>query len=433
MLCIHFYRYGQFFGGDSYVLLYTYLKNRVEEQIIYFWQGNESSADEKGASALLAKELDDSLGGRPVQVRVVQGKEPSHFRQLFKGSMIVHKGGKASGFKNRNDTDSIDTDGVALFHVRGTNALNTVAIQVEERAERLNSGDCFVLVTPSHVYVWQGRGATAEEQTVATNAATILAGSYLGVGGREVAAVAEGSEPGEFWAALGGQAEYPAMREGEPQPKDPRLFHCSNATGHFRIEEIVDFDQSDLIDDDVMILDCYTSVFVWVGSQSNDAEKSKAVEFAQKYVAEANDGRDEDIPIVRVPAGAEPVMFTSHFVGWDASLAEKNKFVDPYQAKLDQLAKEKAEKQAKEAAAAPPAPAPEPAPMVATSDAKPAAGGYFSYEDLKNGIPAGVDPTRKEDYLEDSVFTSVFGCSREEFSKLPKWKQAARKKETGLF
>ncbi len=31
--------YGQFFGGDSYVIMYTYLANNKEEYIIYFWQG----------------------------------------------------------------------------------------------------------------------------------------------------------------------------------------------------------------------------------------------------------------------------------------------------------------------------------------------------------------------------------------------------------
>lgn len=56
-----------------------------------------TTARQIGASALLAKELDDSMGGAPVQVRVVQGKEPAHFRQLFKGTMIIHAGGKASG------------------------------------------------------------------------------------------------------------------------------------------------------------------------------------------------------------------------------------------------------------------------------------------------------------------------------------------------
>lgn len=31
--------YGQFFGGDSYVVFYTYLVNGKENYIIYFWQG----------------------------------------------------------------------------------------------------------------------------------------------------------------------------------------------------------------------------------------------------------------------------------------------------------------------------------------------------------------------------------------------------------
>jgi hypothetical protein len=37
------------------------------------------------------------------QVRVVQGKEPAHFRALFKGKLVVHQGGIASGFKNRDE------------------------------------------------------------------------------------------------------------------------------------------------------------------------------------------------------------------------------------------------------------------------------------------------------------------------------------------
>ena len=30
--------YGQFFGGDSYVILYTYKVRGREQYIIYFWQ-----------------------------------------------------------------------------------------------------------------------------------------------------------------------------------------------------------------------------------------------------------------------------------------------------------------------------------------------------------------------------------------------------------
>ncbi len=31
--------YGQFFGGDSYVILYTYRVGNKDAWIIYFWQG----------------------------------------------------------------------------------------------------------------------------------------------------------------------------------------------------------------------------------------------------------------------------------------------------------------------------------------------------------------------------------------------------------
>jgi len=112
---------GNFFSGDSYIVLYTYTPNGKsrEEYIIYFWQGKKSTPDEKGASALLATKMDDDMGGRPVQVRVVQGKEPSHFCALFKGKLVTHDGGKASGFSTSKQKDEADDDGISLFHIRG--------------------------------------------------------------------------------------------------------------------------------------------------------------------------------------------------------------------------------------------------------------------------------------------------------------------------
>ena len=95
---------------------------------------------------------------------MTMGKEPSHLVRLFKGKMVVHSGGKASGFKNKQDADSYDDDGVSLYHVRGTDELNTRAVQVEEVAGSLNSGDCFVLLTPQVMYAWHGTGANEAER-----------------------------------------------------------------------------------------------------------------------------------------------------------------------------------------------------------------------------------------------------------------------------
>lgn len=40
----------------------------------------------------------------------------------------------------------------------------------------------------------------------------------------------------------------------------PRLFECSNQTGQFRMTEVDDFDQSDLDEEDVMLLDTWEEV-----------------------------------------------------------------------------------------------------------------------------------------------------------------------------
>eukprot|EP00733_Pompholyxophrys_punicea_P002028 Pompholyxophrys_punicea_v1_NODE_1312_length_797_cov_15.516173.p1 type:complete len:124 gc:universal NODE_1312_length_797_cov_15.516173:196-567(+) len=101
-------------------------------------------------------QLDDAMGGAPVQVRVVQNKEPDHFLCLFKGKFIIHRGGKASGFKNLNAKDEFDTSGTRLFHVKGTTELNTKATQVPLKAASLNSNDCFVLESPKTTWVWYG-------------------------------------------------------------------------------------------------------------------------------------------------------------------------------------------------------------------------------------------------------------------------------------
>ena len=130
--------HGQFFAGDSYIVQYEYEdENKKKMWILYFWLGAQSSQDEKGAAALHTTKMDDMLGGAATQVRVVMGKEPTHFIRLFKGKMVIHSGGKASGFKNKKDADSYDTDGVSLYHVRGFDADDTRAVQVAEAASSL--------------------------------------------------------------------------------------------------------------------------------------------------------------------------------------------------------------------------------------------------------------------------------------------------------
>eukprot|EP00798_Chlamydomonas_sp_ICE-L_P031834 gene31834-7040_t len=59
---------------------------------------------------------------------------------------------------------------------------------------------------------------------------------------------------------------------------------------------------------------------------------------------------------------------------------------------------------------------------------------FVPYDELvKLRLEDGIDPTRKEDYLEDSDFETVFGCSRSEFVKMAAWKRTQKKKQHKLF
>ena len=119
--------------------------------MIYFWQGRDSTAYEKGASALLATALSDSLGGQVPIIRTPMGKEPDHFYSLFKGRMVVRSGGVAGGFRNTDEKDTSaesDSAGVALFHVRGTDDVNTRAVQ----------GEFLFTFTFTHLYLYLRTG-----------------------------------------------------------------------------------------------------------------------------------------------------------------------------------------------------------------------------------------------------------------------------------
>jgi len=220
------------------------------------------------------------------------------------------------------------------------------------------------------------------------------------------------------------------------------------------VEEVDRFEQEDLSDEDVYLLDTFTQIFVWVGSQSTAAEQTKAIEAAESFIAVAHDGRDAEIPIIRVAAGNEPDMFSTNFLIWDPEYLKKQIYVDRYQAKLEKMKAEKAAASggggggAKPALKSTPAPASagdgggkvaSAAPVAQVSVAPAAAvaaavssSTKFSLEELKR-TPAGIDPTCKEAYLDDVTFNTVFGMTSAAFGALPKWKRDAKKKEVGLF
>ncbi|XP_078406100.1 gelsolin-like isoform X1 [Cetorhinus maximus] len=326
--------HGQFYGGDCYIIQYTYNFSGRQGNIIYYWLGGDSSQDEMGHAAILTAQLDEELGGGPVQgavgsriinqVRVVQGKEPAHLMSMFGGKpMVIYKGGTS-----REGGESAPADN-RLFQVRASSSGSTRAVEVEAVASNLNSNDVFVLKTPGSSFVWVGQGASDAEKQGGPQLLDIL-----GVSASEIA---EGGEPDEFWDILGGKADYrtsPRLKS-KMDVHPPRLFACSNKTGRFIIEEVPGEQvQDDLATDDVMILDTWDQVFVWIGNEAQEEEKAEAPKSAKEYIESDPSNRDKRTPIAIVKQGFEPPSFTGWFLGWDYDYWS----VDPFQRAMDELA-----------------------------------------------------------------------------------------------
>jgi villin 1/advillin len=86
------------------------------------------------------------------------------------------------------------------------------------------------------------------------------------------------------------------------------------------VDEIFRFSQRDLNEQDIMILDAVYEIFVWEGAHASVAEKDRAMQVAQDYLAVATDGRPSDVPITVIQSKQEPLTFKCHFHGWSNKL-----------------------------------------------------------------------------------------------------------------
>lgn len=312
---------GKFYGGDCYIVLYTYNSgDRKEEYFLTCWIGKESILDEQMMADRLANTMWTSMKGRPVQGRIFQGKEPPQFTALFQ-PMVVLKGGLSTGYKksiaekNMND-ETYASDNIALIRVSGTSVHNNKAVQVDAVAASLNSYDCFLLQSGNSLFIWQGNSSTFEQHQWATKI-----GEFLKPG-VALKHAKEGTESSAFWFALGGKQSFTSKRVTSDIVRDPHLYDFSFNQEKIEVTEVFNFSQDDLLTEDMLILDTHAEVFVWIGQSVESKEKQKAFDIGQKYIelAVCLEGLASDVPLYKVTEGNEPCFFTAYF-SWDCTKA----------------------------------------------------------------------------------------------------------------
>ncbi|XP_036287697.1 villin-like protein [Pipistrellus kuhlii] len=461
--------HGQFCAGSCYLVLYTYQRMGHIQYILYLWQSPQATTQEVAALKSNAEELDLMYHGALVQAHVTMGHEPPHFYAIFQGQMVIFQDSSRPSVKGR------PAPATRLFHVQGTDNYNTRTTEVPPRASALNSSDIFLLDTASICYVWFGKGCSGDQRAMAQKAVTVLSENDEG---RET--VLEGQESPHFWEALGGRAPYPSNKSlpEEVSGLQPRLFECSSQHDHLVLMEVVFFGQEDLDKYDVMLLDAWHEVFLWLG-EAVGRQKEEAVAWGLEYLKTHPAGRSQASPIVLVKQGHEPPTFTGWFLTWDpykwtesennqshrelveGSLeiesviaeitAEVNNFRLsrwPTNSRPSSLApqalkgpQDRTEKELEPGPKAGGSSTSSSSSSTSTnsyqSSSKPMVNGCLSSKQLMHqsakDLPEGVDPAQKEFYLSDSEFKDVFGKSKEEFYSMAKWKQQQEKKQLGFF
>jgi len=308
-------QYGKFFSGDAYIILNTY---RVPDKNtflfnLHFWLGTTCSQDEYGTAAFKTVELDDFLGGTPVQYREVQGYESSELMGLFP-AFIIMEGGIDGAFNKVKPTEYRAR--LMQFCSPDGKAKNVRVTEVKMERASLNQGDVFLLDNGLELIQWNGPDANPVERRKAMETINHIKDDR---NGRPKSRVLDGAQEDEvFWDLLGGIG--PIKKAGTvavPEAVSPKIYRISDASGSLQTDLIAEgqseMKKSLLDNDDCFIVDQGNTVFVWVGSGATKAEKSASMQNAVNFVQSS--GRPNHTPISRVLSGAESTAFNAVFGG----------------------------------------------------------------------------------------------------------------------
>ncbi|XP_065098406.1 supervillin a isoform X20 [Paramisgurnus dabryanus] len=180
-----------------------------------------------------------------------------------------------------------------LIQVKGRRHVQTRL--VEPRSSSLNSGDCFLLITPHHCFIWIGEFANVIEKAKASELATFIQTKHdLGCRASYVQTIEEGANTHtpaakEFWKILGGQASYQSAGTPEEDEFYENAVVETNCIYRLLEDKLVPDDDywgrvprcSMLNSKEVLVFDFGSEVYVWHGKEVMLTQRKVAFQLAK--------------------------------------------------------------------------------------------------------------------------------------------------------
>ncbi|XP_067434411.1 supervillin a isoform X4 [Thunnus thynnus] len=180
-----------------------------------------------------------------------------------------------------------------LLQIKGRRHVQTRL--VEPRASSLNSGDCFLLITPHFCFIWTGEFANVIEKNKASELANFIQSKRdLGCRSNYVQIIEEGNNTHnhtakEFWKILGGQTSY----QSAGTPDEDELYEGAivetNCIYRLMDDKLVPDDDfwakmprcSLLNPKEVLVFDFGSEMYIWHGKEVTLAQRKVAFQLAK--------------------------------------------------------------------------------------------------------------------------------------------------------
>ncbi|XP_044032515.1 supervillin a isoform X16 [Siniperca chuatsi] len=180
-----------------------------------------------------------------------------------------------------------------LLQVKGRRHVQTRL--VEPRASSLNSGDCFLLITPHHCFIWTGEFANVIEKNKASELANFIQSKRdLGCRANYVQVIEEGVSTHshaakDFWKILGGQLSF----QSAGTPDEDELYEGAivetNCIYRLMDDKLVPDDDfwakmprcSLLNPKEVLVFDFGSEMYIWHGKEVTLAQRKVAFQLAK--------------------------------------------------------------------------------------------------------------------------------------------------------